>query len=245
MLEHHHDLFDDSFGYETESLSSLKSNKTDIEIITDHYAGRLHGGLCAAAARLREMSISAFDNCIHAWMSELPVDMKIINYGRAVLNAADGITSSLKEKKAAADKTAFDRRNEDALTVLNAAAKTQREIHRMYGLLRFMPDEQGMYSARFAPDHFILPALYEYFRARFGEINWNIIDEKRNLALSCINCKARFALFNEKNDENSDEWEQLWKHYHKTINNESRRNTDLQKQLMPKRYWKYLNEVEM
>lgn len=43
--------------------------------------------------------------------------------------------------------------------------------------------------------------------------------------------------------ENSDEWEELWKHYHKTINNESRKNPGLQRQLMPKRYWKYLPEV--
>ena len=40
-----------------------------------------------------------------------------------------------------------------------------------------------------------------------------------------------------------DEWEELWKHYHKTINNESRKNPGLQRQFMPKRYWKYLPEV--
>jgi probable DNA metabolism protein len=45
-----------------------------------------------------------------------------------------------------------------------------------------------------------------------------------------------------KGSENNDEWEELWKHYHKTINNEDRDNPGLQKQLMPKRYWKYLPE---
>ena len=39
------------------------------------------------------------------------------------------------------------------------------------------------------------------------------------------------------------EWEDLWRLYHKTINNESRNNPDLQKQFMPKRYWKYLTEM--
>ena len=41
----------------------------------------------------------------------------------------------------------------------------------------------------------------------------------------------------------TDEWEDLWRLYHKTINNESRNNPDLQKQFMPKRYWKYLTEM--
>ncbi|MDR2731140.1 MAG: TIGR03915 family putative DNA repair protein [Treponema sp.] len=233
---------DDLFCLENEECPPPRYEDTDIEIITEYYYGRLHKYLLAA--RLYELSVCAFDNFIHAWMSELPVDMKIINYGRAVLNAADGLTSSLKEKKTASDKAALDRRNEDALAVLNAADKTRREIHRMYGLLRFMPDTRGVYTARFAPDHFILPAMSAYFSARFGEINWNIIDEKRGLLLNSTDGKTRITPFNEKNAGNSDEWEQLWKHYHKTVNNESRKNTGLQKQLMPVRYWKYLNEVE-
>jgi probable DNA metabolism protein len=46
-----------------------------------------------------------------------------------------------------------------------------------------------------------------------------------------------------KNASVNDQWEDLWKHYHKTINNESRDNPKLQKQFMPKRYWKYLPEI--
>jgi probable DNA metabolism protein len=244
LFDKQNELLADLFGLEKEEFSSLQYDNTDIEIITEHYSGKLHSSLRAASRRLYEMSICAFDNCIHAWMSELPIDMKILNYGRAVLNAADSVTSSLKEKKIAADKAALDRRIEDTLTVLNAAGKTQHEIHRMYGLLRFVPDIRGVYTTRFAPDHFILPALNSYFSARFGEINWSIIDEKRGLVLNRLDGKTRITLFNEGNIENSDEWEQLWKHYHKTINNESRKNTRLQKQLMPARYWKYLSEVE-
>ncbi|MCL2215341.1 MAG: DUF4130 domain-containing protein, partial [Treponema sp.] len=43
-------------------------------------------------------------------------------------------------------------------------------------------------------------------------------------------------------NQDNDKWEALWKHYHKTINNESRDNPNLQRQLMPRRYWKYLPE---
>jgi probable DNA metabolism protein len=45
------------------------------------------------------------------------------------------------------------------------------------------------------------------------------------------------------NNPEGGEWEKLWQHYHKTINNESRNNPNLQRQFMPKRYWKYLTEL--
>ena len=124
--------------------------------------------------------------------------------------------------------------------------KVQREVHRMMELLRFTPDENGEFTARCAPDHFILPALANYFTARFGETGWSIIDEKRGLVLR-RKCGEKAGIFPLEEDAVSDtalqdEWEELWKHYHKIINNESRDNPKLQRQLMPQRYWKYLPE---
>ncbi|MDR3020175.1 MAG: TIGR03915 family putative DNA repair protein [Treponema sp.] len=139
--------------------------------------------------------------------------------------------------------------------------KAQREIHRMMGLLRFSPDKDGVFIARFAPDHNIIAALAEFFTARFGETPWAIIDEKRGFCLSRKpekhagepviqltildgnSQKNHAEIANCVGDHTGDEWEDLWKHYHKTINNEDRDNPNLQRQLMPKRYWKYLPEV--
>ena len=137
--------------------------------------------------------------------------------------------------------------------------KVQHEIHRMMGLLRFSPDANGEFIARCTPDHNILPALAVYFTARFGETAWSIIDEKRGLCLRRLpggqpkitrteGIKAA-AVEGETIDDvsqsaNTDDWEELWKHYHKTINNEDRNNPKLQRQLMPQRYWKYLPEKE-
>ena len=126
-------------------------------------------------------------------------------------------------------------------------SKVQREIHRMMELLRFSPNEDGEFIARCAPVYYVLPALADYFTERFGETAWSIIDEKRAL---CLRRKpgeqAQIFAFGEdgiENLKNIDEWEELWKHYHKTINNEDRSNPNLQRQLMPKRYWKYLPEM--
>ena len=134
--------------------------------------------------------------------------------------------------------------------------KFQHEIHRMIGLFRFTPDKNGEFTAKCGPDYYILPNIAEYFTARFGETPWSIIDEKRGLRLRRLpGEEAKITSYAdeppvEKENiadnnagEKSDEWEELWKHYHKTINNEDRSNPGLQRQFMPKRYWKYLPEV--
>jgi probable DNA metabolism protein len=138
--------------------------------------------------------------------------------------------------------------------VLEAAYKVKREIDRLMGLLCFSPDEQGAYIARCAPDHRVLPGLAEYFVRRFGAAPWAVIDEKRDIVLSCngteeprLESKPQPAAGQPaKQAEQSgqpDQWEALWRHYHKTINNEDRKNPDLQRQFIPKRYWKYLSEM--
>jgi probable DNA metabolism protein len=119
------------------------------------------------------------------------------------------------------------------------------------GLLRFCPDEKGVYTAQCEPDHFVLPALGPHFMDRFGETPWAIIDNKRRFSLCCkmgrtggtfefsANAESPFSFKKGQGGE----WENLWRHYHKTINNESRNNPDLQKRFMPTRYWKYLTEL--
>jgi len=126
------------------------------------------------------------------------------------------------------------------------AEKFQHEVHRMMGLLRFSPNENGEFIACCEPDYFVLPALAEYFTARFGETPWSIIDKKRGLSLRRQPPEQAKIIICDKNSEfkTSDEWEELWKHYHSTINNEDRSNPDLQRQFMPKRYWKYLPEKQ-
>jgi len=240
----------------------------DIDLVSSYFSGNFNASvLCEPVRLLFELSINnsiddstenssindsidAFDTFIHAWMSELPIEAETIRFGRRVIAAAQAAGSIIdeKEKRAAAARAAADCGDEDTLAVLNAAAKVQNEIHKMKGLLRFFP-ENDVYVSMCAPDHFILPALGDYFSARFGETAWIIIDEKRGLCLNRPYAQDAKILFIEEcppvanSNCAGDEWEELWRHYHKTINNESRKNPSLQRQFMPKRYWKYLNEV--
>jgi len=239
---------EDLFGFSEEHPRHYE--QADIDFITAYFTTGFDSSALNGKARfLFDLSFDAFDNIIHAWMSELPVETEIISFSRRIITSAN-MENSFEDKRKAAERVLFDRVNEDTLAVWNAADKVHREIHRMMGFLRFNP-VNDVYIAKFAPDHFIIPALGEYFTARFGETAWTIIDEKRSFFLSRRPGEPGKLFHNEKVSpadgyagENDDEWEELWRHYHKTINNESRNNTSLQRQFMPKRYWKYLSEMK-
>jgi probable DNA metabolism protein len=143
--------------------------------------------------------------------------------------------------------------------------KVMHEFDRLRGLLRFAP-EKSWYIARCAPDHYVLPLLAEHFFQRFGKTSWAIIDEKRNIAFYSKNgekpvmrrvnssgAEKRNNLSTEgqhngstepEQNDTADDWKELWKNYHRSINNEARANPKLQKQFIPSRYWKYLPEME-
>jgi probable DNA metabolism protein len=194
-------------------------------------------------SEIYELSVDAYYAVIHATMSGLPIKREISRF-------IEKVRKALNRDEAA--RAASDRGDGDVLAVLKAAYKVTVEIHRLTGLLRFSPDSAGVYIARCSPDYFILPALAEHFTLRFGETPWVIIDEKRKLRLegglqgdygaarltvlspSCPQAAA---------EKETDSWEELWRLYHRSVNNEGRKNLRLQRQLMPERYHKYLPEM--
>ncbi|MDR2716870.1 MAG: TIGR03915 family putative DNA repair protein [Treponema sp.] len=208
-----------------------------------------------------ELSANAFGAIVYAWMSELPVTGQTIRFGKKILAAKNTVTNNTgptqrgkleAAQRKAAGLAAADRGDFDVQAVREAAYKVWHETNRLMGLLRFCPDEKGVYTAQCEPDHFVLPALGPHFMERFGGTPWAIIDNRRRLSLCCkmgqtgaaggtfefsANAESPFSF------EKGQGWENLWRHYHKTINNESRNNPELQKRFMPTRYWKYLTEM--
>ena len=197
-------------------------------------------------ADIFELSADAYYAALYAGMSELPIKGEISRFVEKVRKA--GCTSS--DARSSAARAASDRGDPDVLVVIKAAGKVLHEIHRLMGLLRFRQDSGGVYTARCSPDHFILPALAEHFTLRFGETPWAIIDEKRNLCLfrekggqaRLVPLSASSLSFSAAEDGKKDSWEDLWKLYHRSINNEAKKNLRLQRQFMPERYHKYLPE---
>ncbi|MDR1506594.1 MAG: TIGR03915 family putative DNA repair protein [Treponema sp.] len=218
------------------------------------------GDLEQLLERLEEISPGARDNAICALLSALVPRETVRRFAEKVLAAGEQAGAKTEAGRAAAENAANDRLDPDTEKVLSAAYKTAREFDRLRGLLRFKPEpapdstEHRRYTARCAPDHFVLPLLADHFSARFGQTPWAVIDEKRRLVLSgggkkpakitpCTgppppddaeNNPARYAEF--------DRWETLWRTFHHAVNNESRNNADLQKQFLPVRYRKYVTE---
>jgi len=188
-----------------------------------------------------ELSVDAYYTAIYAQMSCKSIKKEIARFVEKVSRAGN---------RDDAKRAAKDRGDSDVLTVLKEAAKVTHEIHRLTGLLRFSPEGE-VYTARCAPDNFILPALAEHFTLRFGETPWAIIDEKRKLCLRKSNGSEAVLLPSSSGlpgpvaeKARTDTWEDLWRLYHKSINNESRKNPHLQRQFMPERYQKYLTELK-
>ncbi|MDR2953292.1 MAG: TIGR03915 family putative DNA repair protein [Treponema sp.] len=213
------------------------AEQADVDIIKGLHSsmGVKQDALPETAKRFYELSVNAFDAFVHAWMSELPLEAQMLKFGRKVVSSAD---------RKEAERAATDRGDADALAVLTASARVRHEIHRMFGLLRFFPGPKDAYTAFCSPDYFVLPALGGHFTARFGKTPWNIIDAKRGLCLSRLpGEQAVMRDYDGVFSGNDDEWVALWRRYHGTINNECRKNLGLQRQFMPKRYWKFLPEM--
>jgi len=248
--EEHGILFD---GEDTEN-QLLPCDELDITIITGRHSpeGLDFSKMPEHIRLFFELSANAFDAIVRAWMSEQALTAEIIRYGKKIITAAksistEGLAGELARRKEA-EKAAGDWAHPDVKAVQDASYKVWHETHRLMGLLRFCPDNKGIYTARCQPDHFILPALGPHFMERFGDTPWAIIDEKRNLSLLCLQGERPLLTgygLNYRLGETAEadgKWEQLWRQYHKTINNESRNNPGLQKKFIPARYWKYLIE---
>jgi hypothetical protein len=217
--------------------------------------------LAGAAGDLFRASADAFDAFVYAWMSELPVDGEILRFGCKVLAAAEqaaGASSSRARQEAArlrAEMAAKDRGDGDVRAVMEASYKALHEIDRLMGFLRFSPDPRRGYTARCAPDGFVLPALAGHFTLRFGGEPWAIVDEKRGILLireaggeaRLLPASAPFPRpgpdCGDRDPQDQDSWEKLWLRYHKAVNNEARKNPGLQRRFIPERYRQYLPEL--
>jgi len=246
---------EDQFNFSQNEQQGIirKYEQKDIEFVNSYFSRGFNKALLNAynksAKEIFGLSFNVFDTLLHAWLSELPIYKEMIAYGEKFY-AITKMDCSADEKRNIAEVKANNRVDSDIKIMLNSSFKVFRELERLMGLLRFNPNSEGEFIAKCSPDHFTLPALGEYLTSRFGETAWNVIDEKRSLSLSRKPGEKFKTSFLDKEsadakfDSGKDEWEELWKHYHKTINNEDRNNPDLQRQFMPKRYWQYLPELE-
>ena len=230
------------------NFPGLLTEKPGMDLINGNL---IDNDLIESIERIHKLSSRVYQTITSAQMNEALAKTDLEHYIQKLLSKAcqTGSPEKSLHTRSEVEKAAFDRGDPVVRTVLDAAYKVDREIHRLMGLLRFKPRSDGIWLAYCAPDNFILPVFAEHFTARFGEAPWAIIDEKRELALvrlqaksPCLGILSSFPfLFNREHTQ--DNWEELWRSYHRSINIQNRRNPALQLQFMPRRYWKYLPEL--
>ena len=132
------------------------------------------------------------------------------------------------------------------------------EAHRFNGLIRFHMLNDGLLYAPFEPDCNIIGYCAGHFQQRLKNQRWMLHDIRRDQAMFWEGCRLQecavdpeFTSFVRKHGELPEShldgeeryYQQLWRSFHTSIANPNRENTCLQKQRMPKRYWKYLVEM--
>jgi len=143
----------------------------------------------------------------------------------------------------------------DVLELSKIYRKVTREEERMRQFVRFQKTADGMFFAVMDPMYNVLPLTARHFQSRFADQPWIIYDVKRKYGLyydlktvETVQFERLDAsletgkLTSEKLDDYEAAFQDLWKDYLKAITIQERKNLKLQRQHMPKRFWKYLTE---
>lgn len=136
----------------------------------------------------------------------------------------------------------------DVAAVHALSMRVGREKHRLMGLARFRLLKGDIYYAPLEPDCDVLVLLAPHFRKRLPEENWIIHDLKREKAVlynkkEWLISALKAGVKPEKAAEEK-QFQLLWKKYFRSIAIKERKNLRLQASFMPKKYWRYLVEME-
>lgn len=150
-----------------------------------------------------------------------------------------------------------DLANVDVLKVFQLSRKVSREAHRILMFLRFEQAADGTYFAPYAPKYDVIPLVTGHFRDRFADQSWIIYDTVRNYGVyydAHADSIEKFTITDPAFDKftgkllpnsehpEEDNWQTLWQSYFKSMAIKERKNLKLQRNLMPRRFWKYLTE---
>ncbi|MCH5251920.1 MAG: TIGR03915 family putative DNA repair protein [Lachnospiraceae bacterium] len=138
-------------------------------------------------------------------------------------------------------------------TLFELDRNTGNEIHYFIEFLRFEELENGALFGRINPKSEVLPYVAEHFADRFSGENWIIADTVHDsVVIHKKNQGCMYAVLEEANLEEltlqysaeEKDMQRLWKLFVDTIAIRERTNTDLQRQMLPFRFRKYMKEFQ-
>lgn len=123
----------------------------------------------------------------------------------------------------------------------------RKDIHKMHAFVRFKKSEidgEEIYIAWHKPEHLIVRPGTPFFARRFGDKRWSIFtpDESAHWDLK----ELTFGPGMEQKDfHTTDNWDELWKTYYKSIFNPARIKIKMMKSEMSPKYWASMPETAL
>jgi probable DNA metabolism protein len=143
----------------------------------------------------------------------------------------------------------------DVLMVRKAARSVAKEAMRMMQFIRFQRTRDDIYYAPISPAYDVMPMILRQFKNRFADQVWLIYDLNRDYGFFYNRQTIEEVVIAEKSfnavdgamphgmlQEDEAVYQLMWNQYCRSITIRERLNLKLQKQHMPKRYWKFLPE---
>ncbi|MDR0430937.1 MAG: TIGR03915 family putative DNA repair protein [Tannerellaceae bacterium] len=178
---------------------------------------------------------------MHVWLSELPKsDELLLRYMRKVFDSPHSVTTNFTD--------------DDVVQVEKIARKVSRERMHLIQFVRFIKAADDIFFAPVSPIYNALPLTLHYFTDRFADQKWLIYDIRRRYGYFYDLNTAEEVTLNDdthllggKLDEKlmaQDEklFQDMWKTYFQALTIKERLNPKLQRQHMPRRFWKFLPE---
>ena len=218
-----------------DEVEPLFTEETHHVITENRKAGRVWKGLA------KKLEKNVCNMLFYVWLSELPErEMLLFRYMRKVFD---------NPHFAATDFT-----DDDILQVSKIAHKVSKERLFIIQFVRFQKAADDIFFAPIIPQYNALPLAISHFVNRFADQKWVIYDLKRKYGYYYnlqkvveITLEDDTHLLGGKLDEammSNDEklFQELWRGYIKSMTIKERINPKLQRQHIPRRFWKYLTE---
>lgn len=132
--------------------------------------------------------------------------------------------------------------------IMKLSKKTGSEAHLLRGFLRFRETTEGIYYAEFSPKTDCLTLIVPHFKNRLSGLKFAINDVKRKKAVFWDTEKLEFidyeTALKPEETENEKVFSAMWKSFYKTVSITERKNEKCRMTHMPKRFWRYMCEME-
>ena len=176
---------------------------------------------------------------LYVWLSETKgCDELLFRYVRKIFDSKIPPTTNFAD--------------DDVLAIRKLARKVSHEALYLKQFARFGKTSDNIFFAPLSPLYNALPLTVDHFVDRFADQQWIVYDTRRKYGYYYDLHRASEISFTDDSPPYLDEsvlaedeklFRNLWREYFKSLAIKERINPRLQRQHMPRRFWKYLTEL--